>query len=985
MKLNVLANKVPAHHSKPSDVAYIHHSSGTSSGVLKPISQTHRAAVGVLPRLDGRSKASFSTTPLYHGGIADCLRAWTSRAMIWLFPENEIPITAANLLRCLDFADAMSEKYTTQKTGQKNSILVDAIAKGRSEDVGNMRPVHSKHSLETSQPKLEAFPSETLPHVAYFSCVPYVLKIIAQEKAGQTRLRRMELVGIGGTALSQTDGDTMVQQGIKLISRYGSTECGFLLSSNRCNDDEWQFLRVPNCSKFLRLEAVQDGLAELIVRNGWPHMAKRNLPDESYATSDLFEQHPRLENAWKYHSRKDSLITLSTGKKFDPEPLERSIVAISGLVRDVLVFGSGRSYPGALLFCEASPDLGDKAILDRVWPGIDQVNRVNSPHANLQRTALALKRVSRSSECLPKSSKGTVLRAQAELQYQKLIKKVYGGRGCNNTPPSESKISTRLPSSTIHEIIADAVHSILGSRIDDDADLLREGLKSQQSTEIRNVLSSRLLQGRPGLEDKISLTVAYDQETIRGLSQYYELRLHGEIPDENEGLESEEDWLRAMIQLKQTRISTARLTSVSLEPMEAIILTGATGTLGVHLLDKIRATFPRRRIYCVVRRHEGKDASTRSLRNHLSAELEARRKAPLSASDGVTMVACEARKARFGLDEKLYNEMTTTASLIVHAAWDVNFAQPLRTFKDQFTWLVSLLELSHQATFSGEKDVNFFFCSSIASVGHILEPLNSEKVSMSPRDATPVGYSRSKWVAEQICLNACQDSNKDHKGLDVHVLRIGQLCGDTENGVWNNREAIPLLLSTKDMLGCLPKHDSRLDWLPVNTAAQSVVEIVSSIEKNKGRTGALHSNSPDSETSKDSEAESFHVYHVTNPQPDPEWNKMLEWINEEGNGQFQLVDGPVWFQKLENFFQDPELKHPSEPLLPIWDQAYNKTKAQPMPSKVFETTKARNLSPTLNQALSKPVITRALISKIGRWINSEMRINSASTSSTKNL
>ena len=70
-----------------NDVAYLHHTSGTSSGTPKPIPQPHRAAVCVLPTFEsGKDNATFTTTPLYHGGIADLFRAWTSGALIWLFP-----------------------------------------------------------------------------------------------------------------------------------------------------------------------------------------------------------------------------------------------------------------------------------------------------------------------------------------------------------------------------------------------------------------------------------------------------------------------------------------------------------------------------------------------------------------------------------------------------------------------------------------------------------------------------------------------------------------------------------------------------------------------------------------------------------------------------------------------------------------------------------------------------------------------------------
>ena len=55
-----------------SDVAYLHHTSGTSTGLPKSIPQTHHAAVDVPPTFsDCHEKATFTTTPLYYGGAAD--------------------------------------------------------------------------------------------------------------------------------------------------------------------------------------------------------------------------------------------------------------------------------------------------------------------------------------------------------------------------------------------------------------------------------------------------------------------------------------------------------------------------------------------------------------------------------------------------------------------------------------------------------------------------------------------------------------------------------------------------------------------------------------------------------------------------------------------------------------------------------------------------------------------------------------------------
>lgn len=38
----------------------------------------------------------------------------------------------------------------------------------------------------------------------------------------------------------------------------------------------------------------------------------------------------------------------------------------------------------------------------------------------------------------------------------------------------------------------------------------------------------------------------------------------------------------------------------------------------------------------------------------------------------------------------------------------------------------------------------------------------------------------------------------------VAVARIGQLCGDTEKGVWNENEGWPMLISTIRDVACLP-------------------------------------------------------------------------------------------------------------------------------------------------------------------------------------
>lgn len=425
-----------------TDIAYLHHTSGTSTGLPKPIQQSHRAAVGVLPCLDGSREATFTTTPLYHGGIADCFRAWTSGALIWLFPGKEVPITADNILKSLACADRLAESHPVAK-------------------------------------------------IKYFSSVPYVLQMLAAEKEGLRKLQEMEIVGVGGAALPQEVGDDLVRKGVKLISRFGSAECGFLMSSHReyTTDAEWQYLRSSQGSKDLRFEPQADGLSELVILPGWPHMAKRNRPDSSFATADLFEPHPSIPNAWKYHSRADSQLTLITGKKFDPSPLEAAI-ATSTLLEDALVFGNGQQYPGVLLFRSSNAlDLSDSKLLDEVWPHIERLNSEGQAHTRLSRPMLVV--MPAKAARLEKSSKGTILRGQAEKTFARQISDAYESADkAMDGDASHEDVHSSVEDDEVPSAVLSIVKSVLNTNaeVPIDIDLFSYGVDSVACMQIRGHL-----------------------------------------------------------------------------------------------------------------------------------------------------------------------------------------------------------------------------------------------------------------------------------------------------------------------------------------------------------------------------------------------------------------------------------------------------------------------------------------------------------------
>lgn len=447
--------------STQQDTAFIFHTSGTSTGIPSPIRQSHHAAFAVLPVLDGSSAATSTTTPLYHGGIADCFRAWSSSALIWLFPGADVPITTANILKCLESAEDATTK--------------DGAAS-----------------------------------VRYFSCVPYVLQTLYEEESGTMMLKRMEIVGVGGAALSKSLGFWLVDRRIPLVSRFGSAECGFLMSSYRDfdTDNDWDYLRYDLQSDRLVFEPCQDGsgLSELVVKPTWPHLAKTNRKDGSFATSDLFEPHPTTPNAWRYHSRRDGQITLSTGKKFDPAPLEEEISSSSPMIREAMVVGSGRQAAGIIVFLSILLTAANVHRLDDVWSAIKTIVSKYPSHARIFRQNCMFLTTRKA---LPRSSKGTLMRGVAEKMLAEEIDALYDtspaseGVSKASNGPISWEYATKMVLKAVKQVLRD------DQDLDPEDDFYTHGVDSLMCTRIRASLQQDIAGFSQG-EHALPWNVVYD-------------------------------------------------------------------------------------------------------------------------------------------------------------------------------------------------------------------------------------------------------------------------------------------------------------------------------------------------------------------------------------------------------------------------------------------------------------------------------------------
>ena len=149
----------------------------------------------------------------------------------------------------------------------------------------------------------------------------------------------------------------------------------------------------------------------------------------------------------------------------------------------------------------------------------------------------------------------------------------------------------------------------------------------------------------------------------------------------------------------------------------------------------------------------------------------------------------------------MVDRLKKTFTTVIHSAWAVNFNLGVRSFEQQhIKGVFNLITLCLSASTS--QPAQFHFCSSIsAAAGTPLPAVIAETHVPELAHAQNMGYARSKLVAERI-VKAAQET-----GMVAKVLRVGQIIGDSEFGIWNTTEAIPLMIQSAVTIGALPALD----------------------------------------------------------------------------------------------------------------------------------------------------------------------------------
>ncbi|WP_327436534.1 amino acid adenylation domain-containing protein (plasmid) [Streptomyces sp. NBC_01201] len=242
-------------------------------------------------------------------------------------------------------------------------------------------------------------------------------------------------------------------------------------------------------------------------------------------------------------------------------------------------------------------------------------------------------------------------------------------------------------------------------------------------------------------------------------------------------------------------------------PPRSVLLTGARGFVGTHLLaELLRRTDAE--VVCAVRA-----ASPEAARERLHSALVA---AGLSLSPDqhhrVTPLPADLARPLLGLEQGQFDGLGTTVDAIVHNGAAVSVVRDYTALRPANTDSThDLLRLA------APRCVPLHYVSTL-SVGppRALSPEFPESF-LAAHEGLGYGYQQTKWASERLLEQAAE------RGLPVTVHRLGRVVGPIGTGKVNRQDFLWTVLRAGVPAGLVPDLFTEESWTPADRVAAEIV------------------------------------------------------------------------------------------------------------------------------------------------------------------
>ena len=322
--------------------------------------------------------------------------------------------------------------------------------------------------------------------------------------------------------------------------------------------------------------------------------------------------------------------------------------------------------------------------------------------------------------------------------------------------------------------------------------------------------------------------------------------------------------------------------NISLKPIGNILLTGATGFLGAHILDRFLTLEPNSKIYCIVRNKNNINYKQR-LKNTLQFYFGDQY---LNDFDNrIKVINTDITKPNLGLDDEALKELAKNITSVVNSAALVKHYGDYSKF-----YLINVTATKNIIEFCKKYDKKLYHISTTSVSGMGL-PENNMKQSKTIKyfgekdlykgQNLENTYIKTKFEAEKLVLEECLN------GLKACIFRMGNISNrysDAKFQINASENAFVNRINYILKLGVLQEgfKDHSTEFAPVDLCATAILKIMQS--------------NP-----------CFNVFHIFNNKL-ISFSNLIDFINNLGI-KLDFVSDKKFSDTVTYFLSDPKLKN----------------------------------------------------------------------------
>ncbi|KAJ5608144.1 type I iterative polyketide synthase [Penicillium hordei] len=372
----------------------------------------------------------------------------------------------------------------------------------------------------------------------------------------------------------------------------------------------------------------------------------------------------------------------------------------------------------------------------------------------------------------------------------------------------------------------------------------------------------------------------------------------------------------------------------SLSSGQCVLVTGATGSLGAHIVAFLAQRPDIHTVVCLNRL----STTEATVRQQNSLQMRGISLDPTLLCK-LKVIETDTSKPNLGLSPENHQYLIQNVTEIVHSAWPMSLTRPMRAYEPQFKIARNLIDLACEVTLHRPAPFKFGFqfISSSAVIANYPLWAGTPLVPEQPGTVESVpltGYAEAKLATERILAETLYCFPER---FHVMAVRIAQITGSTSNGYWNPSEYMPFLIKSSQVLKILPDLDGTLSWYPVNDVAAVLGELLLS------------------------QSTSDLIYHIDNPSRQ-KWREMIAILARALDlEQKSIVPFTEWVNRVRGF-RGSITDNPALQLIDFFEHYFVPMSCGGL---VLDTTKSSQHSKTLqNQG---PIDENLMMKYIARW------------------